>query len=140
MSGYSLAGLYALFAVIATLVNLGAQRAVLTLGQDAGFFALAVIVGTGAGLVCKYLLDKRWIFADRASGLAAHGRRFGLYTATGVLTTALFWGTETAFWLAWKTDAMRELGAVIGLSFGYVSKYFLDRRFVFPGPAAQAAP
>jgi len=33
--------------------------------------------------------------------------------------------------LAWQTDAMRELGAVIGLSFGYVIKYRLDRVFVF---------
>ncbi|MDC1270063.1 GtrA family protein, partial [Amylibacter sp.] len=38
---------------------------------------------------------------------------------------------ETAFWLVWQTYAMRELGAVLGLSIGYVVKYNLDRRFVF---------
>jgi len=85
------------------------------------------------GLVVKYLLDKRWIFGDRSQGMRAHGRLFTLYTAMGILTTAIFWGTETAFWLAWRTEAMREAGAVIGLAVGYVLKYRLDRRYVFTG-------
>ena len=63
--------------------------------------------------------------------MKANSKYLSLYTATGIITTALFWGTETIFWLAWQTDAMRELGAVIGLSFGYVIKYRLDRIFVF---------
>ncbi|WP_204318677.1 GtrA family protein [Pseudooceanicola aestuarii] len=124
--------LYSLFAVLATLANLAVQRAVLALAGDAAVgFALAVICGTGAGLVLKYILDKRWIFDDRSAGLAAHGRKFGLYTLMGVATTAIFWGAETAFWLIWGTDLMRELGAVLGLAVGYVVKYRLDRRFVF---------
>ncbi len=49
----------------------------------------------------------------------------------GLVTTAIFWGTETAFWLIWGTDLMREVGAVLGLSVGYVTKYLLDRRYVF---------
>ena len=34
---------------------------------------------------------------------------------------------------------MRELGAVLGLSVGYVVKYFLDRRFVFQNTQKAAA-
>jgi len=83
------------------------------------------------GLVVKYLLDKRWIFFDTSTGAKAHGRKFALYTAMGVVTTCIFWGSETAFWLIWGTDAMRELGAVLGLMVGYGAKYILDRRFVF---------
>jgi putative flippase GtrA len=49
----------------------------------------------------------------------------------GLVTTAIFWGTETAFWMIWHTGMMRELGAVLGLLVGYVVKYNLDRRFVF---------
>lgn len=140
MSLARLTTLYAAFAVAATVANLAAQRVVLGFGDGAGVFALAVFVGTGVGLVLKYALDKRWIFADRSSGLAAHGRKFGLYTAMGIVTTAIFWGTETAFWLAWGTDAMRELGAVLGLAVGYVVKYQLDRRYVFDAaPRAAAA-
>ncbi|MCL4676779.1 MAG: GtrA family protein [Pararhodobacter sp.] len=122
---------YGAFAVIATLVNLGGQRLVLGLGETPMFYAAAVITGTGLGLVVKYLLDKRWIFADASTGLRAHGRKFSLYSAMGLITTAIFWATETAFWWAWQTHAAREIGAVLGLAVGYVVKYQLDRRFVF---------
>jgi putative flippase GtrA len=96
-------------------------------------FAVTATVGAGTivGLAIKYLLDKRWIFHDLESGMRNHGRKFSLYSAMGIVTTAIFWGTETAFWLVWETDLARELGAVIGLSIGYVVKYNLDRRFVF---------
>jgi putative flippase GtrA len=122
---------YAAFAVVATIANLGVQRLVLTQGNDGMTFALDVGAGTLVGLVIKYILDKRWIFYDLDTGVSAHGRKFSLYTAMGLITTAIFWGTETAFWLIWDSTAMRELGAVIGLSIGYVVKYNLDRRFVF---------
>jgi len=122
---------YAAFAVLATLANLSAQRLVLAWGEDALRFALAVLAGTAVGLVVKYLLDKRWIFFDSATGLAAHGRRFSLYTVMGLVTTAIFWGTETAFWLLWQTHLARETGAVLGLAVGYWVKYHLDRRYVF---------
>ena len=133
---------YALFAVAAVLVNLATQRLVLALPWPAPGLglAMAIAAGTLTGLVVKYLLDKRWIFFDMDTGVAAHGRKFALYTAMGVVTTAIFWGTETLFWLAWRTEAMRELGAVLGLTVGYVTKYRLDRRFVFAaaGPARAA--
>ena len=122
---------YAAFAVVATIVNLGVQRLVLGFGDSAIYFALAMGAGTLAGLVVKYILDKRWIFYDLATGVKAHGEKFSRYTAMGLITTAIFWGTETAFWLIWQTDLMRELGAIIGLSIGYVTKYHLDRRYVF---------
>ena len=131
--GLALALRYAGFAVVATLANLGAQRAVLALGdpQAGAVFAGAMVTGTLVGLGVKYLLDKRWIFYDRTTGAAAQGRQFALYPLMGVATTAIFWVTETAFWLTWRTDAAREAGAVIGLTIGYVTKYLLDRRFVF---------
>ena len=122
---------YAVFAIIATIANLGVQRLVLTQSGDGVTFAVAVGAGTLVGLVIKYALDKRWIFYDLGAGMKAHVRKISLYTAMGLITTAIFWGAETAFWLIWRTDVMRELGAVIGLSIGYVIKYNLDRRFVF---------
>ncbi|QFU07519.1 GtrA-like protein [Rhodobacteraceae bacterium THAF1] len=130
---------YTCFAVLATILNLGVQRIVLAAGEGAVVFALAVFAGTLAGLVLKYALDKRYIFADLSTGMAAHTRKFGLYTAMGLITTAIFWGTETGFWLAFGTDRMRELGAVIGLAIGYVVKYQLDRRYVFTDRALSAS-
>lgn len=136
MTGGTLILRYTAFAVVATLANLLAQRAVLAVDRGAFAFALAMAVGTGTGLVVKYALDKRWIFGDRSTGLAAHSRRFGLYTAMGLVTTAIFWGAETLAWAVWHTDTAREIGAVLGLSVGYVVKYNLDRRFVFTGVPA----
>ena len=122
---------YALFAVLATLANLATQRFVLWFGDSGILFAIAVGAGTAVGLVIKYILDKRWIFMDMSVGVKAHSKRFSLYTAMGFVTTAIFWGLETVFWFVWQTHAMREMGAVLGLSIGYLIKYNLDRRYVF---------
>lgn len=127
---------YALFAVIATVANLGTQRLVMRLGEQTPLhmtlvFMAAVFLGTLVGLVIKYVLDKRWIFFDTGTGLKQHGTKFGLYTAMGLVTTTIFWGGESLFWFVWHTEPMRELGAVLGLAAGYVIKYWLDRRFVF---------
>ena len=138
MTGPGLALRYTLFAVIATLANLGMQRLVLTAGDSGAVFTAAIGAGTLVGLVVKYTLDKRWIFYDSSTGLRAHGRKFALYTAMGIVTTCIFWGSETAFWLIWGTDTMRELGAILGLMVGYVTKYILDRRFVFTDARLQA--
>ena len=129
---------YGAFAVIATVANLATQRMVLQFGDTGTFFAAGVGAGTIAGLIIKYLLDKRWIFYDLETGVKSHGRKFLLYTAMGIVTTVIFWGLETVFWLIWQTDFMRELGAVIGLGIGYVVKYHLDRRFVFTDRQLQA--
>lgn len=122
---------YAFFAVIATVINLAVQRIIFIFRSEESGFFLALLVGTGAGLVVKYALDKRWIFNDLATGVRSHSRKFSLYTLMGVFTTLIFWGFETGFWLLWRTDLMREAGAIIGLCIGYVVKYQLDRRFVF---------
>ena len=122
---------YAAFAALATVANLATQRLVFATMDREIRFLFALIAGTGAGLVLKYVLDKKWIFFDAAQPLAAESRKFSLYTLTGVATTLIFWGAEAAFWMIWQTQPMREAGAVIGLTIGYIIKYNLDRRFVF---------
>lgn len=126
---------YSVFAALATIANLAAQRFVL-LSLDANL-AFAVAAGTGLGLVTKYTLDKKWIFHDALRSAKQETRKFSLYTLTGVGTTLIFWGSETAFWLVGQTQFMRELGAVLGLAAGYVIKFNLDRRFVFRKPAGK---
>ncbi len=121
---------YSLFAILATIANLGAQRVVFALLGDNALIP-AILVGTAVGLVLKYVLDKRWIFYDLGAGVSDHSKKFSAYTAMGIVTTAIFWGMETMFWLIWQTDIMREIGAVLGLAIGYVVKFNLDRRFVF---------
>ncbi|SDX00065.1 GtrA-like protein [Ruegeria halocynthiae] len=121
---------YSFFAALATVANIGAQRFVFdVLGDNA--LIPAILVGTAVGLVLKYILDKRWIFYDLNGGISDHGKKFSAYTAMGIVTTFIFWGMETTFWLIWRTDMMREVGAILGLAIGYVVKFHLDRRFVF---------
>jgi putative flippase GtrA len=131
MTSFAIATRYAFFAAVATLVNLTTQAAALRIYDGPFALTLAIALGTGSGLVTKYLLDKRWIFGDRSRGAKAHGKRFSLYTSTGVLTTAIFWGTEYAFDALTPDGRYRFVGAVIGLSIGYITKYRLDRRYVF---------
>lgn len=134
MGRLQLLSLYTTFAVIATLVNLATQRLVLAVIPEGTGFVFAMLAGTATGLAVKYVLDKKWIFFDTSSGIVTHGKKFGLYTAMGIVTTIIFWGMETSFWLTWKTETMREVGATLGLCIGYVVKYHLDRRFVFATP------
>lgn len=122
---------YSFFAGIATIANLITQHLLLNFGHSGGIFSLAIFSGTIVGLVIKYLLDKRWIFYDPETGIRSHGQKFMLYTAMGLFTTAIFWGVETTFWLLYKSDFMRDAGAIIGLIIGYFIKYKLDKRFVF---------
>ncbi len=100
--------------------------------------SIAIACGTGAGLVLKYLLDKRWIFKDRSSGAAAHGRRFALYTLMGGSTTVIFWGMQTSCFMIWGTQTMLMIGGGLGLAIGYLVKYQLDKRFVFDRVAVRA--
>lgn len=122
---------YAGFAILATLANLATQRVVLAALPWGLLVALAA--GTLVGLVVKYALDKTWIFSGARHDRAGEAGTFGLYAATGVVTTLIFWGFESAAWLIWQSHLAREAGAVAGLAIGYVVKYRLDRRFVFIG-------
>jgi putative flippase GtrA len=57
--------------------------------------------------------------------------KFTLYAFNGVLTTLIFWSSESLFYFYYQSNAARELGAVFGLSLGYILKYKLDKKFVF---------
>lgn len=122
---------YGIFALIATVANIGAQDVLVRLYSGPGHIAASMILGTGVGLVVKYLLDKRYIFHFKSHSVAHDTQTFALYTLMGLLTTAVFWGFEWGFHLAFETKAMRYLGGVIGLTIGYLIKFHLDKRFVF---------
>jgi len=122
---------YAVFAGIATVVNIIAQD--ITMRIYTGLFAMyvSIAVGTLTGLVAKYVLDKICIFSYRASSLVDDGAKFILYSVMGLATTLIFWGTELGFEFIFGTKWLRYLGAAIGLTIGYSVKYQLDKHFVF---------
>ena len=123
--------LYSVFAVIVTITNLSSQRLVLSfLTGNVGYFT-ALFTGTFIGVVLGYILDKNWIFKDPVMSSRVMGKQFFWYAMTGAIHTPVFWLIESVFWFTWKTDGMRELGAVLGLAIAYTLKYFILRRYVF---------
>jgi putative flippase GtrA len=122
---------YTACAVVATLINLATQWISFRLYRGIGELMVGIIAGTATGLISKYALDKFLIFDDRSLGLSENVRKFSRYSLTGVLTTAIFGGTETVFALIGDRETMRYLGGVVGLGIGYMTKFQLDRRFVF---------
>ncbi len=126
-----LVALYAAFAALAIGVNLGTQAIAMALYAGQHAMMLSMLAGTATGLLVKYLLDKRHVFAYETDNLAHDGRLFVLYSAMGLVTTALFWGVEYGFQWLFDSSAMRYLGGAVGLVLGYAIKYRLDKHFVF---------
>ena len=90
-----------------------------------------MFIGTLSGLVVKYILDKKLIFYHAVENKKDDAKKFALYSLMGVFTTIIFWGTEIAFDALSQNPNSKYLGAIIGLSIGYIIKYFLDKKFVF---------
>ncbi len=122
---------YFSFILIATIVNLLTQ--VLTFQLFEGWYVLyvALTFGTLTGLIIKYLLDKKWIFNYQATSKSDDLNKFGLYSLMGIFTTLIFWGCEMFFFHILAFDGSQYIGGALGLSIGYVVKYFLDKKFVF---------
>ncbi|HEY8580100.1 MAG TPA: GtrA family protein [Beijerinckiaceae bacterium] len=130
----AIVGRYLLFAVVATLANLGAQELVVRAAPIAPL-SVSILVGTVVGFGLKYVLDKRYAFDDPYEAHGREVRKLLLYGAFSVVTTLVFWTFEVAFWLLWGTATAKYAGAVLGLAIGYVLKFLLDSRFVFTGQA-----
>jgi putative flippase GtrA len=122
---------YVILALIATAANIGAQDLCIRIYIGADDILFSVAVGTGVGLVVKYILDKRYIFQFRARNALHDGQIFVLYSIMGLATTIIFWSFEFGFQHLFETKEMRYFGGVIGLGIGYLVKYQLDKCFVF---------
>ncbi len=122
---------YIIFAVISTLFNLLFQYFSFGIYNGWGSLYVAMFLGTLAGLIVKYVLDKKFIFYHEVKNKKDDAKKFALYSLMGVFTTIIFWGMEIAFDHLSQDPNAKYLGAIIGLSIGYVIKYFLDKKFVF---------
>ncbi len=122
---------YTLFAALSTVANLLVQFVSFWLYSGVASLYVAMLAGTLAGLVLKYILDKKYIFFHTPKNRKDESKKFLLYSLMGVITTAIFWGFEIGFHWAFEGESAKYVGAVIGLGIGYILKYFLDKRFVF---------
>jgi putative flippase GtrA len=119
---------YILFAIISTIVNLSFQYFSFYIYDEKYSIYIAMFIGTLAGLILKYILDKQYIFEYESKNKYDDGKKFILYSLMGVFTTFVFWIFEIVF------DELYDLkyvGAVLGLFIGYIIKYNLDKKFVF---------
>jgi len=122
---------YSLLALLATILNLMVQYISFKFYNGEFSIYWAMILGTLAGLVSKYFMDKHYIFKQGSSNTKESSQQFFLYSLTGVFTTCLFWGTELSFNILFESDNAKYVGAVLGLGFGYYIKYQLDKKYVF---------
>ena len=122
---------YTTFAIISIFVNLAFQYFSFKIQTRFEPLVIAMLVGTLAGLVTKYLLDKKFIFNHVLVDGRDQAKNFVLYSLMGVFTSVIFWGTEITFSILFQDPNAKYLGAFIGLSIGYLIKYFLDKKYVF---------
>jgi cytochrome b subunit of formate dehydrogenase len=123
--------MYMVFSVLSIVANIGGQDFSLRIYGGLYCVSISVMTGTGIGLFVKYFLDKNYIFRYRVEGVSQDAKTFIMYTAMGVLPTAIFLGFEFWFEFVFRSKEMRYLGGIIGLTIGYFVKYQLDKRFVF---------
>ena len=133
-----IAVLYTLFAVVSTAINIGSQMVSIWVYEGPFSVEISILVGTAMGLPLRYFLEKRYIFNFTSKNLVHDGKLFVFYSAMGVITTLIFWGTEYAFHVIYDTDFMRYLGGIIGLSIGFYVKYQLDKKYVFVNSTNEA--
>ncbi|QSZ40922.1 GtrA family protein [Sulfurimonas aquatica] len=122
---------YTIFAIISTLFNLLFQYLSFLVYSNIAALYVAMFMGTMAGLIAKYILDKKYIFFYETKSKRDNGTKFVLYSLMGVFTTLIFWGFEIGFDYLFMDENAKYLGAVIGLGIGYIIKYNLDKKFVF---------
>ncbi|MGJ0309413.1 GtrA family protein [Aliarcobacter cryaerophilus] len=122
---------YSLFALIATFINLFTQFISLAIYSQNFSLYIAMFFGTLTGLIAKYILDKKYIFYYVVKDKKEDSQKFILYSIMGVFTTLIFWGFEIGFDYIFDSEIAKYIGAIIGLSIGYITKYFLDKKFVF---------
>jgi putative flippase GtrA len=127
---------YALFAGLATGINIAVQRGVGQIVQGPLSLYIVILSGTTAGLIVKYLLDKRFIFYYQPPSRSDEAIKVLLYLVMSAFATTVFWAVELSFDALFDFTAARYLGAAVGLTLGYSLKYELDKHFVFTQPAA----
>lgn len=87
------------------------------------------IVAVGITYIIKFFLDKYIVFKKTGSKLKETSMEFIKYFGFAILTTIENIGLQ--FLLTNYLNAPLELSFIIALSIGYLTKFFIDKKFVF---------
>jgi len=87
------------------------------------------IVAVGITYIIKFFLDKYIVFQKTGTKLKETSLEFVKYFGFAILTTIENIGIQ--FLLTNYLNAPLELSFIIALSIGYLTKFFIDKKFVF---------
>jgi len=87
------------------------------------------IVAVGITYVIKFFLDKYLVFKKTSLKIKETSQEFFKYFGFAILTTIVNIGVQ--FILNNFFGAPLEVSVIVALSIGYVTKFFLDRKYVF---------
>jgi putative flippase GtrA len=87
------------------------------------------IVAVGITYVIKFFLDKYLVFKKTSLKIKETSQEFFKYFGFAILTTIENIGIQFIFTNIFS--APLELSVIVALSIGYVTKFFLDRKYVF---------
>ncbi len=87
------------------------------------------IVAVGITYIIKFFLDKYLVFKKTSLKIKETSQEFFKYFGFAILTTIENIGIQFIFTNIFK--APLELSIIIALSIGYLTKFFLDRKYVF---------
>lgn len=123
---------YIFFSILSILFNFCCQSISDLLYTGTASFYVSLSIGTLAGLICKYILDKNFIFYHRTINKIDNLKKFTLYGLMGIWTTLIFWCSEIIFHYVFDAIVYSKyIGGLLGLLMGYTIKYHLDKKFVF---------
>ena len=87
------------------------------------------IVAVGITYIIKYFLDKYIVFKKKVIKLKETSKEFLKYFGFAILTTIENIGIQ--FLLTNIFHTILEISMIIALTIGYITKFFLDRKYVF---------
>lgn len=87
------------------------------------------IVAVGVTYIIKFFLDKYLVFKKTRKGLKEASKEFIKYLSLAILTTVENIGIQ--FLLTNFLNSPLEISIIVALSIGYITKFFLDRKYVF---------
>jgi putative flippase GtrA len=87
------------------------------------------ILAVGITYIIKFFLDKYLVFKKKGSKLKETSKEFVKYFLFAIITTLENIGIQ--FLLSNFLKFPLELSFIIALSIGYLTKFFLDRKYVF---------
>ncbi len=87
------------------------------------------IVAVGITYIIKFFLDKYLVFKKTSLKIKETSQEFFKYFGFAILTTIENIGVQFIFTNVFNTPL--EVGFLIALSIGYITKFFLDRKYVF---------